>query len=915
MSVKNLLITGSIGSVPSQSYGQKLYVSSQDNESFSIETFMGGDGGTFPLSGSISQSWSSSYHTGTGIFQFIHNTEEEFYNGEFSGSLINVTTQSLNPNIYLDANTQTISYNVFFYKTSTSSLGNFLNSNTSPNSGQLYLLWDSGSSIFSPFPPYTQTVGRGVTYAKINRNDLEGNNNTISLQELEKLRFKFSDTGIVDYEVTSISEYPSYYLYSINLKNITSSLENNILNYSFSASAYTGSTKLYMNDGNTWSGSNLASSIDSLSYFNPTTSKYTFGDTPNIKIHFSASVTLDNGLQGSFELRKNSSEVIAARSAVFAPGTYSISASFTPTENDIIQLFLFNENSGGTPSTSSNIQWQFTQSNSPNPFTSSTILEPYLISVFTNSDFDILMNNAVELETNNDFMRVLYDEGSIIPSNQTQILLRTAEPSNVKKYNYSLSSQILPRYNGIKLTGIELNKWNSGDVSFGKEPVINLQGTYFAYFDHMNATNDVLINKKLAHILYLIDKDGNIQTPTLKSPYYNNLIQNYEIQNNRASINFTTTSGSTTNIQGPQNVIRAGVFPKPIIYSQTGSNNNTVNAILFDNIYSLATIPDYRTTVTYGAIAQTTPYFNILDHSACTETAGSSYTAFNYVLNGPDNNIEITTTTNKTDGIATINLNNIYYTVGSGVFSTNAPIIVKILEYDVSTSTWNIIHTENKLIYNNIPQSFSISSPSFILTNGNKYRAALEFPIASVPTFNATIILAASSFTISQTTQPSTITVSPPYWTIGPSPSNVLTSSAFNNVYIPSNPLYQTSPLGTSSLIAGYDPVIPFKIEVNDEIRFGGDENQTYKIKQIGDASSGYNTLYLFLDRNVNPGTDINSFLIRRMVPDPNILILDIPSIGGGSGFIFNEYTTLDIQKNSDRIIQDLKSKGLIPIQ
>ena len=51
----------------------------------------------------------------------------------------------------------------------------------------------------------------------------------------------------------------------------------------------------------------------------------------------------------------------------------------------------------------------------------------------------------------------------------------------------------------------------------------NLQ-TYFAYFDYMINTDSELLGKSAAHILYLIDKDGKIQTPTLTGSYYYNLI-------------------------------------------------------------------------------------------------------------------------------------------------------------------------------------------------------------------------------------------------------------------------------------------------------------------------------------------------------------------------------------------------------
>jgi hypothetical protein len=47
MPLKNIILTGSIGSIPTQSYGQKMYISSTEQQSFPIERITGSSGGTF----------------------------------------------------------------------------------------------------------------------------------------------------------------------------------------------------------------------------------------------------------------------------------------------------------------------------------------------------------------------------------------------------------------------------------------------------------------------------------------------------------------------------------------------------------------------------------------------------------------------------------------------------------------------------------------------------------------------------------------------------------------------------------------------------------------------------------------------------------------------------------------------------
>ena len=78
-------------------------------------------------------------------------------------------------------------------------------------------------------PPFL-AQGNGVIYIKIARKDNQGNDNTLSLQELDNIRLKLSDAGIVDYPITNITEYPDYYLYQTSRINVTSSTDNNIKN-------------------------------------------------------------------------------------------------------------------------------------------------------------------------------------------------------------------------------------------------------------------------------------------------------------------------------------------------------------------------------------------------------------------------------------------------------------------------------------------------------------------------------------------------------------------------------------------------------------------------------------------------------------------------------------------------------------
>jgi len=188
MALKDITITGSINSYPTLSYGQKTYIASTDEQSFPIEHITGSAGGATPdfngqiattnLFVNITQSWPGSNDTPLGLVDFVHDTEEEFINGEYSGSAIQVADQRLIDEDcaqYLTPSTISTNFKLYFYNTPTFPLGkipsnspryeeyltakayrdNFLNPNTSPNPGEIYILTTISEKLGVPpvLPP------------------------------------------------------------------------------------------------------------------------------------------------------------------------------------------------------------------------------------------------------------------------------------------------------------------------------------------------------------------------------------------------------------------------------------------------------------------------------------------------------------------------------------------------------------------------------------------------------------------------------------------------------------------------------------------------------------------------------------------------------------------------------------------
>jgi hypothetical protein len=110
----------------------------------------------------VTQSWTYEVQTPSGSLIKTQSTQDEFYNGELQGTEVEVTNGELNDwNTSKYSPTLEINYNVVFYTSSITSLDVFLNLNTSPNAGEIYLWYDTGS-ITNPgigMPPIGFTPG------------------------------------------------------------------------------------------------------------------------------------------------------------------------------------------------------------------------------------------------------------------------------------------------------------------------------------------------------------------------------------------------------------------------------------------------------------------------------------------------------------------------------------------------------------------------------------------------------------------------------------------------------------------------------------------------------------------------------------------------------------------------------------
>jgi len=459
----------------------------------------------------------------------------------------------------------------------------------------------------------TTYIDKSVTHIKISRVDEQGNDNTLSLQELDSIRIITQDPDLpeyLDFAITSISEFPTYYLYEISpstqplatygTDTILNSVDSNIPDCTFYAertTPFTIAPNSVDGTGGEITGYNITYT-SSPNTFNSSTGIYTVGVTPNIYTTTTASITIQSSQGGSIRLAivdANTGETAALSDLLSTPlgvpVTHTFSSSFPLSGSIIVENLLETTqyrvdvigNGSGQPYTISNFSWAITQSIAAksSPAYNSVILEPYLYDVFEYSDCNVLINNATEPQYDSDFFKVNYDTGQSIPTNQIQILQGTAERAPVNPSNYTSRAQIYPRYNGTKTTAPNFNTSSNDGTGYGGLVVAGNPAPFIGYYTSKGGSTPEVLKKTIINLDYIIDENISTQVPALsdftidtqKGLYPRGGYLYLDPDKNSALEQFAGNN--------KYKIYRSGEYATPILYSQTGSNPIPINQLTF----------------------------------------------------------------------------------------------------------------------------------------------------------------------------------------------------------------------------------------------------------------------------------------------------------------------------------------------
>ena len=880
-----------------------------DFEPGTIENFSGGTGGsfeTFNYVGNVSQSWYETVQSPLGLVVTLHNDQDEFYDGEFSGSIIVATTQSLNtpypqgdiafnytPVLFLNTNLGQAAQSTF-------ASDRLVNPLTIPQNGEVML-------SVSRKKPTGEVVGvLGVDYIKISKTDASGNDSTIPLGQISNLLIKYSNYSIAtNYQINNIVEYSTYYLYDVEVNTQYSTVDNYIKDYKLSGSITNSQTLFATNDYTL----KYTASIDTQGTYTQSSGVVNFPQTTNIKLDFTASFT-GQSTGGTVALNFVFGTNLKSLNILTSPTTVIFSGSIYPIGGDSYTLGVTNPNLTNNV-TLTNLQFLITQSVSPIAAVQDpTILEPYLsIPNFYNSDQNALLNDVQHERTSLIYEDVDYSTGLLVPTNFEAIISGSATKAAVQDSNYTTKRHIIPRYEGSKTTSQFLNTWTAGDTgTYGKLPSVESNKTYIAYCDSAGGWAPEKMNCSAAFVKYFISEDGDIISPNTETSA---LYINQGTFVSGENIKIESLGASTNTIAQFRTIFRGGTKIEPILYNQFRHYQNPsmsfVNEIEFtdDNPNLTTTVNDYTATLTDSA-------------GAFGSTVWSGIAMDTVIVSG--------------SAITTELANPNVYTASAALISEGLDLVfqvdLNIFNNNLTTST-----AYARIIRNRSGVITPVGETGFV--NGSGY-----IPGATVKPLSFTTIVPAPELATGDIFQIQLITGNTNVgyndtstWKISTNPlptAPINTTGLFftNPTSTYSNYLYTTS----STLIqyygnqethqkdidgSGFNPVtLPFTVEVGDEFRFEGDESKTFMVQEASVITTPLVTyLQIILNRPISgSGININEFVLRRYVDSAGSFIFNgsVPSGVASPYLIKPEYISDKMEQNIGKYIADLTSKGLL---
>ena len=786
-------------------YSASIQPQSRGYETGSIEVFTGGPAGAVNDWIDINQSWTSSILTPEGLVTSIESSEREFYNGEYSGSVIDVVNGKLQDNPLLGE----------AYRLSTGDLqslyasldGNF-NGGLTHLDGGFYR--GSGSLIFDQLDSeieYYDTISGDYTPAYTRVSNLQLN---------------------ISGAYTQVEEDPTLFSFIFNFENLTT-------------------------------GEVLAT----------TTYSYDNGVTFTFDVPFTTSLTLDDF-------------------TVDSGSTYGLTWSgYTDAVGDGSGLTVYDTSFTSYRITVADLSKNSKYYNDPTVFAQQNF--PGNLERF--NDYNAIYNNVYSNRVSNKYFDVDYTNDALNPTNFGPIISQSALYAQIQDSNYDPKSAFFEaRFGGTKQTTPDFNE--------GKEVVAGAQTSYMAYYQYAGSSLAGREGSANFKVLYLIDEEGELIQPNAdqSSSYFLNTNQAFTQNSEVDIVTFQSTETETEKfIRETATVYKPLNQVQTVLYSDTGS---------LDGDYL---VNGFYTTMSFELVpgANNRPYDLYVQY---TDGPTGSFPA------GVDEIVPLSTVNiDKADGFDTSTYK---YTV-QRTSPLEASFTASCTIENNDTSSAAVTLTVYKDVSGPSVETIGIKTISGVINFQNVIVTGSTYleegdEIYMEARANRLFSIENSDLTLDPVLEISAVTT--PYWTTGSVTTTVLTSSAeLGAAY---GEAYRQVPVSGS----GFPNPVAFDLQVYDEIRFEGNEEQIYLVTNIEEFTEQdiylnvTRGIYVTLDRPINTGNiNIQYFAIRRNTVNPNFIMIDSNTVRpAGPGFIVPKYPSRQLKNNFDTIVKDFAEKNLI---
>ena len=539
--------------------------------------------------------------------------------------------------------------------------------------------------------------------------------------------------------------------------------------------------------------------------------------------------------------------------------------------------------------------------------------EPYSSEKFVNSDYNALHNNATTIANSANLQKVDYSVNPLIPVNIAALRSGSAQKAEIQEYLYNSAGMVRGRYIGKQLRGQEINFWQSGDISYGRTPVVESKTPYFCIFDYISGFSPEHNQANAIVISYIVDELGNLITPD--SPEALPILKQSFPQESKVEVTIQSPSigGSEATLLGDQVILRGGARLEPILYSYTAAtylfpSYSKDSRLEFDVDDTLPTYDmtaqgsgTQSPTTTSGVVTTITFSNESRDDQSYYNTGTSRYT---FALDS-EQPIKFTATID-TEGSGFVGAS---YTEpaavefriersSDGTFNagTLSTVASRIVTYEDATFE-QVKLTTGYVNYN---------SGSSVRVSARPLDTYLDSLLLTSRVFQAVSFESGSSY-IAQSDN----TQNYFFVTASAATNTVLTaslslSSKYDNLF-----------LGISgSNTQGFNTVtLPFTVQVGDEIKFNNDEAKVFLVTNVETpAQNAQQVLYITLDKKPNKAVNKDFFAIRRYIDTSNMVLMRINRVAGtqNAGVLFPKYPSDILKVNYTRILSDLVNKGIL---